>query len=90
MLVAAPRAPAARGRRACRPAALARRGVHRARAGLGHARGDGGVLRRAPPRRRRVVMEMPSNETIKQAVMAGMGAELPVAAHDRPGAATAA
>ena len=31
-------------------------------------------------------MEMASNETIKQAVMAGMGVELPVAPHDRAGA----
>ena len=61
------------------------RGIHRARAGLGHARGAGGVLAPSTASDMRITMEMSSNETIKQAVMAGMGVELAVAAHDRAG-----
>ena len=60
--------------------------LHRARAGLGHARGDGGVLCRAPLRAPHHDGDVEQRD--HQAGRDGRhGPELPVAAHDRPGAA---
>ena len=81
-LCAADRAAPLRGRRVARPSAGARacdpagaagaRAVHRAREGIGYARLDGRGLRPPHPQAQHR-LEMRSTETIKQAVLAGMG-----------------